>query len=94
MVIRALSLLAVFALVAPMFAQATPSDNKIYDQVREKLANDPDVRGGAIDVTVKAGAVTLQGTVHDDKAREKAERITKKVKGVTSVTNLLKVFGT
>jgi osmotically-inducible protein OsmY len=37
--------------------------------------------------------VTLNGTVHDEKAREKAEKLTKKVKGVTSVVNQLKVFG-
>jgi osmotically-inducible protein OsmY len=43
-------------------------------------------------VMVKKGAVTLQGRVHDEKAREKAARITKKVKGVTSVDNKLKLL--
>lgn len=82
-----------FALVVPVFAQGTPSDNKIYDAVRERLANDPEVKGAGLDVTVKNGAVTLQGTVPDERAREKAEKITKKVKGVTSVENQLKIFG-
>ena len=45
------------------------------------------------DVLVKTGAVTLRGRVHDGKAKEKAEKITKKVKGVVSVTNELKIFG-
>ena len=31
--------------------------------------------------------------VHDEKAREKAEKLTKKVKGVSSVSNQLKVTG-
>jgi osmotically-inducible protein OsmY len=31
--------------------------------------------------------------VNDERAREKAEKITKKVKGVTRVENQLKVFG-
>ena len=80
--------------VLSMFAQSAPSDDKIYDDVRRKLANDPDVKGAGFEVAVKNGAVTLNGSVHDEKAREKAERLTKKVKGVTSVINQLKVFGT
>jgi hyperosmotically inducible protein len=91
---RFISLLVVFALVLPAFAQGTSADDKIFDQVRQKLANDPDVKGAGFDVTVKNGAVTLKGTVKDERAKEKAERIAKKVKGVTSVTNQLKVFGT
>ena len=94
MVTRALSLFLIFALVVPLLAQGTPADNKIYDQVRQKLANDPDVKGANLDVVVKSGAVTLTGTVNDIRAKEKAEKITKKVKGVTSVVNQLKIFGT
>jgi osmotically-inducible protein OsmY len=37
--------------------------------------------------------VTLRGKVHNEKAREKAERITKKIKGVVSVDNKLTMFG-
>ena len=90
---RALSLLLIIALVVPAFAQGTPNDNKIYDAVRQRLANDPDVKGAGLDVVVKDGAVTLKGTVPDGRARDKAEKITKKVKGVTSVVNELKIFG-
>ena len=90
---RSLSLVLVLALVIPLFAQGTPSDDKIYDAVRSRLANDVDVKGGGLDVAVKDGAVTLNGTVHDQKAKDKAEKITKKVKGVVSVTNQLKIFG-
>ena len=91
---RLISVLLVFALLVPMLvAQSTTSDDRIYDQVRAKLANDVEVKGAGIEVTVKAGAVTLAGTVSDAKAKEKAERITKKVKGVVSVNNQLKIFG-
>ena len=45
------------------------------------------------DVTVKAGVVTMKGRVHDEKAKEKATKVAKGVKGVVSVTNELKVFG-
>lgn len=83
-------LLAVFLFTSmPAFGQ--PSDDEIYDQVRRKLANDPDVKGGALGVEVKEGVVTLTGAVEKEKAREKAERLTKKVKGVKSVVNQLVV---
>jgi hyperosmotically inducible protein len=93
MALRWMSVLLIFALVLPLLAQGTPSDDKIYDQVRQKLANDPDVKGAGFKVTVKNGAVTLEGTVHDAHGHDKAEKIAKKVKGVTSVNNQLKIFG-
>jgi len=39
-----------------------------------KLANDPDVKGAGLDITVKAGVVILRGRVHDDRAKEKASK--------------------
>ena len=91
---RLVSLLLVFVLIAPMFvlAQGTPDDDRIYDAVRRRLADDVDVKGAGFEVIVKKGAVILQGRVHDEKAREKAARIVKKVKGVTSVDNKLKLL--
>ncbi len=91
---RLVSLLLVFVLIAPMLvlAQGTPDDDRIYDAVRRRLADDVDVKGAGFEVIVKNGAVTLQGRVHDEKAREKAARIVKKVKGVTSVDNKLKLL--
>ena len=94
MVLRSICLLLVIALVTPVFAQGTPSDDKIFDQLRQRLANDPDVKGAGFTITVKNGAVTMQGTVKDAHAKDKAEKIAKKVKGVTSVNNQLKIFGT
>ena len=94
MAIRAVSFLLIFALVLPLVAQSSASDDKIYDTVRQRLANDPDVKGGSFEVTVKDGVVTMKGTVQDEHAREKAEKIVKKVKGVTGVNNQLKIWGT
>jgi osmotically-inducible protein OsmY len=94
MLIRAVCLLLVFALVMPVLAQNTNSDDKIYDAVRQRLANDPDVKGADLEVAVKSGVVTIKGVVNDEHAREKAEKIVKKIKGVTRVENQLKVFGT
>jgi osmotically-inducible protein OsmY len=91
---RLISLLLILVLIVPMFvlAQGTPNDDRIYDAVRRKLADDADVKGAGFEVTVKNGAVTLSGRVHDAAAREKAARLAKKVKGVTSVDNKLKLF--
>ncbi len=73
----------------PALAQVV-SDDKIHDEVLQKLATDRDVKGGGIDVEVKDGVVTLTGKVREEKAKLKAERIVKKVKGVKSVVNQLK----
>ena len=74
-----------------LFAQGTAEDDRIYDQVRRVLANDPDVKGGAFHVTVTEGAVTLEGMVDTAKGKEKATKLAKKVKGVKSVENKLKI---
>jgi osmotically-inducible protein OsmY len=95
---RALSLLLVSFLILPLLvvqskAAQGKDDDRIHDTVMAKLANDTDVRGGGFEVLVKNGVVTLRGQVHTEKAKEKAEKITKKVKGVVSVDNQLKLMG-
>jgi osmotically-inducible protein OsmY len=91
---RLVCLLLILCLIAPMLvlAQGTSNDDRIYDAVRRKLADDADVKGAGFTVLVKNGAITLEGRVHDEKAREKAARVAKKVKGVTTVDNKLKLF--
>jgi len=84
-------LLTMFLMAAMLFAAADVSDDALYDQVRLHLTRDRDVGGGAIDVKVTAGAVELNGNVKTEKIRAKAEKIAKKVKGVKSVVNHLKV---
>ena len=87
---RLLSFALVFALLlTPLFAQKQVSDDMIIDQVRVKLINDPDTGGQKIDVDSHNGAVILSGKVRSDKQRVKAEKLTKKVKGVNSVDNKL-----
>lgn len=72
-------------------AQKKVTDDQIYDQVRLKLAGDPDVKGGALKVEVKDGFVTVKGIVDTPHARDKVEHLVKKVKGVTGVKNLVEV---
>ena len=67
------------------------SDDQIYDEVRRRLTNDPDVKGGTLSVEVKKGVVTLRGQVDLQKHKIKAERITRKVRGVKKVINELKL---
>lgn len=77
---------------APAYGQKTPpSDDRITDQVRMKLATDPDVKGGALDVTVADGVVTIKGRVDTEKGKSKATKLAKKIKGVKSVENDLQV---
>jgi osmotically-inducible protein OsmY len=90
MKLRLCSLFLAAALAAPGQA-AKSNDALIHDQVSMALTMDGDVRGGGIHVQVKDGAVTLQGKVKDAKAREKATKLAKKVKNVTSVDNQLKL---
>jgi len=66
-------------------------DDRITDQVRMRLAGDPDVKGGALDVTVKDGEVVIKGRVDTEKGKNKASKLAKKVKGVKAVDNELSV---
>jgi osmotically-inducible protein OsmY len=85
--------LAGLALLAVCLAKDPPpvTDDTITDQVMIKLASDPIVKGGALKVEVKQGVVTLSGAVEQDKQKEKAEKIARKVKGVKQVVNNLEI---
>lgn len=93
---RQLSFLLAFLLVvqcAGLLSAQSSDDDRIYDEVRRRLANDPDVKGGAFEVDVKEGVVTVRGVVEKDKFKKKAERLVKKVKGVKGVVNQISVKG-
>jgi hyperosmotically inducible periplasmic protein len=89
--------LAAVLFVGAALAQATyatdqkrsNSDDRISDQVRMRLATDQDVKGGALDVFVKDGVVTIKGRVDTEKAKNRATRLAKKIKGVKDVDNEL-----
>ena len=87
------SLLSFALAPALLMAQGTPADDKIYDDVRRRLANDAEVKGAGIDVTVTGGKVVLKGRVSSEKAKAKATTLCKKAKGVVSVDNQLRMFG-
>lgn len=83
-----LCLLFVFGAIA---ADPHVSDDTLYDQVRIRIANDREIGGGRIEVKVSEGVVELTGKVKTSKQKERAEKLTKKVKGVKDVINRLQV---
>jgi len=77
--------------VAVAAEKAPVNDDVIYDMVRRRLASDQVVKGGAIKVDVKDGVVTLGGTVDENKQKDRATKLTKKIAGVKSVNNELQI---
>jgi len=89
---KARALLLLFVLAGACLAKSEPlNDNVIADQVMIKLSGDQVVKGGALKVDVKNGVVTLNGLVDEPKAKERAEKLTRKVKGVKQVINNLTI---
>ena len=74
-------------------AEKHVSDDQIYDTVRRKLADDQVVKGGAMEVEVKDGVITLRGKVETDQQKSRAAKIAHKVSGVKQVDNQLVVVG-
>jgi len=93
MILKLCAVLAAFLLVAGacLAADKPVSDDAIYDNVRIKLASDAEVRGGDLQVDVKQGVVTLRGTLDNSHLKDKATKLTKKVKGVKQVNNLIEI---
>ena len=63
------------------------SDDMLYDTVRRKLANDADVKGGALQVSVVQGVVTIKGVLEKEAQKSNAEKLASKVHGVKKVIN-------
>ncbi len=89
--IAAFLIVALLGAFAAQAADKQVSDDLIYDNVKRKLAIDPVVKGGALDIEVKQGVVTLKGKVEYEKQKVKAERLAKKISGVKSVVNEIQV---
>ena len=80
-------------LLVPAYADQK-KDDEIYDSVKRRLAGDPEVKGGTLEVIVNDGVVTVKGIVRTDRAKTKAEKVAGRVKGVTKVINEIKVSPT
>ena len=67
------------------------SDEKIQDEINDKLYHDSYVDASDIEVSVSKGEVTLTGTVNDKNTKRRAEDLAEEITGVDDVTNNLKV---
>jgi osmotically-inducible protein OsmY len=67
------------------------SDDRIREDVCERLTQDDRVDASNIEVTVKDGEVTLSGTTHSREDKRRAEDIVDSVSGVRDVSNSLRV---
>jgi pyruvate/2-oxoglutarate dehydrogenase complex dihydrolipoamide acyltransferase (E2) component len=69
-----------------------PDPNKeLARKVKQALEGDGKIKAEAIDVTAKEGRVSLWGTAATGRERTRAGDIAKKVEGVASVDNQIKV---
>ncbi|MBP2315656.1 BON domain-containing protein [Azospirillum soli] len=69
----------------------TRSDERIREDVNDRLTDDPYVDASDIEVTVSGCEVTLSGTVDDRRAKRQAEDVAESVSGVRYVQNNLRV---
>lgn len=67
------------------------SDDRIKEDVSDRLYDDPYVDASDVDVAVSGGEVTLTGTVDSRDARRRAEDVAEGVSGVSYVQNNLRV---
>jgi hypothetical protein len=67
------------------------SDDRIREEVSDRLMDDHAVDASDITVEVKDGAVTLAGTVPDREQKHRAEELVERVNGVTYVNLNLRV---
>ena len=70
------------------------SDQRIAEDVNDRLTDDPDVDATDVEVRVENGEVTLSGTVDSRLARRRAEDLAEDVRGVGHVQNNLRVHPT
>jgi osmotically-inducible protein OsmY len=87
----AITMTLILLAAACLAADKPVTDDMIYDQVRIKLSGDAVAKGGSFNVEVKQGVVTLTGVASDERQKDRAGKLTKKVKGVTQVVNNLTV---
>jgi hypothetical protein len=67
------------------------SDERIRDDVNDRLTDDPHIDASEVEVAVSAREVTLSGTVSSRFEKRRAEDIAESVSGVTHVQNNLRV---
>jgi osmotically-inducible protein OsmY len=69
----------------------TRSDDRIREDVNDRLSDDPFIDASEVEVSVSSCEVTLSGTVDSREAKRRAEDIAEQVSGVRHVQNNLRV---
>jgi len=88
----ALGVLTTAALAAPAFAQAgAVKDGWLVMKIHSDLVDEDVLSGSNIDVDVKNGVVTLQGTVPSEAGRARAIAEARKTDGVKNVVDQLRI---
>ncbi|HEY9489121.1 MAG TPA: BON domain-containing protein [Chryseosolibacter sp.] len=67
------------------------SDERIKEDVNDRLSDDPFVDASDVDVSVTSGEVTLTGTVDHRSTKRRVEDLAEAVSGVKNVENRLRV---
>lgn len=67
------------------------SDNRILEDLNDRLYDDPFLNATDIETAVQDGEVILQGTVEGRQAKRRAEDIADDVSGVRNVENRLRI---
>ncbi len=67
------------------------SDDRIEEEVNERLKGDRDLDASDIEVSVESGVVTLSGNVSDRRSKRMAEECCDDISGVDDVTNQIRV---
>lgn len=67
------------------------SDERITEEINERLTDHDELDAGEIQVSVQNGEVTLSGTVDHRFAKRLAEDVAEQISGVTEVHNRIRV---
>jgi hypothetical protein len=67
------------------------SDERIREDINERLTDHPDIDASEIEVQVKNGEVTLAGTLNDRHSKRLAEDVAERVSGVKEVHNQIRI---
>jgi osmotically-inducible protein OsmY len=66
-------------------------DETLAQEIREILANDPELDATDVEIEVEGGAVTLSGVVNESDAKLLAEELVETLPGVREVHNRIRV---
>ena len=79
------------AAVVAAKAEEAMGEGSLTARIKAKMVLDDFVRASAIDVTTNGTTVTLSGTVHSEKERERAVQLAAETEGITRVIDQLRV---